>query len=101
VDSWWVYIIDKNGKMYVGITTDLTNRLKQHGNPELLYKEGPLAHWHGNKRSPERNKSKDGGGRKNWNSLLKGQESRGELALLRLTQDKFVKRRKSCPGSHY
>jgi putative endonuclease len=43
MDNWWVYIIDKNGKMYVGITTDLTNRLKQHGNPELLYKEGPLA----------------------------------------------------------
>jgi len=39
MDNWWVYIIDKNGKMYVGFTTDLTNRLKQHGNPELLYKE--------------------------------------------------------------
>jgi len=27
--------------MYVGITTDLDNRLRQHGNPELLHKEGP------------------------------------------------------------
>ncbi len=29
-------------KLYIGITTDLANRLKQHGNPKLLYKEGPL-----------------------------------------------------------
>jgi predicted GIY-YIG superfamily endonuclease len=35
--------INKNGKLYVGITTDLENRLRQHGNIDLLYKEGPYA----------------------------------------------------------
>ncbi|MBA7649198.1 hypothetical protein ES703_56992 [subsurface metagenome] len=43
MSEWWVYIIEKKGKLYVGITTHLNNRLRQHGNPQLLYKEGPLA----------------------------------------------------------
>ena len=42
MNNWCIYIIDKKGKFYVGITTDLPNRLKQHGSPKLLYKEGPL-----------------------------------------------------------
>jgi len=36
---WNLYIIEKNGKYYTGITTDLKNRLHQHGNPPLLYKQ--------------------------------------------------------------
>jgi len=36
---WYLYIIEKNGKYYTGITTDLNNRLRQHGNPRLLYTE--------------------------------------------------------------
>ncbi|MHC4244288.1 MAG: GIY-YIG nuclease family protein [Planctomycetota bacterium] len=36
---WTVYIILKGSKYYTGITTDLENRLRQHGNPPLLYKE--------------------------------------------------------------
>jgi len=36
---WYLYIIEKNDKYYAGITTDLKNRLRQHGNPPLLYKE--------------------------------------------------------------
>jgi len=36
---WHVYIIEKNDRYYTGITTDLKNRLHQHGNPPLLYKE--------------------------------------------------------------
>ncbi len=36
---WYVYIIEKNARYYTGITTDLKNRLHQHGNPPLLYKE--------------------------------------------------------------
>jgi len=36
---WHLYIIEKNDKYYTGITTDLKNRLRQHGDPELLYKE--------------------------------------------------------------
>ena len=35
----YVYIIEKRGKYYTGITTDLKNRLRQHGNSPLLYKE--------------------------------------------------------------
>ena len=40
--SWWVYICSKNGKLYVGITTDLKHRMKQHVGAELLYREGPF-----------------------------------------------------------
>jgi len=36
---WHLYIIQKNNKYYTGITTDLNNRLRQHGNPQLLYTE--------------------------------------------------------------
>lgn len=36
---WYVYIISKNHKYYTGITTDLKNRLCQHGNAPLLYKK--------------------------------------------------------------
>ena len=40
---WWLYICKKARGLYVGITTDLDNRLRQHGNPPLLYKEEPLS----------------------------------------------------------
>ena len=43
MDTWWLYICEKADRLYIGITTDLENRLRQHGNPELLYREGPLA----------------------------------------------------------
>ena len=33
---------EKKGRIYAGITTNLGKRLKQHGSPKLLYKEGPL-----------------------------------------------------------
>jgi len=36
---WYLYVINKNNKYYTGITTDLKNRIRQHGNPPLLYKE--------------------------------------------------------------
>ena len=39
---WWLYIIEKKKKFYVGINTDLANRMRQHGDPPLLYKEGPM-----------------------------------------------------------
>jgi len=39
---WFLYICGKNARFYVGITTNLGNRLRQHGDPELLYQEGPL-----------------------------------------------------------
>lgn len=37
MEDWLVYIVDKNGQYYVGVTTNLKNRLRQHGNPRLLY----------------------------------------------------------------
>jgi putative endonuclease len=42
LNTWWVYIVEKRKKFYVGITTDLANRMRRHGNPQLLYKEGPM-----------------------------------------------------------
>ena len=31
MSDWYVYITDKRGKFYVGVTTDLENRMRQHG----------------------------------------------------------------------
>ncbi|MCK5707632.1 MAG: hypothetical protein KAI43_08265 [Candidatus Aureabacteria bacterium] len=36
---WFLYIIQKNGKYYTDITTDLDNRLRQHNCTKTLYKE--------------------------------------------------------------
>ena len=36
---WCVYIIEKREEFYTGITTNLENRLRRHGNTPLLYKE--------------------------------------------------------------
>ena len=36
---WYVHIIKKKQKFYTGITTALENRLHQHANPPLIYKE--------------------------------------------------------------
>ena len=38
VGVWHVYICDKKGQLYTGITTDLEHRMKQHG-AQLLYSE--------------------------------------------------------------
>ena len=43
MDNWWVYIIEKKTGLYVGITTDLENRMRQHGQPAPLYYEGPVS----------------------------------------------------------
>jgi len=42
---WYLYIIKKKDRYYTGITTDLNNRLHQHGNLSLLYKE-PFSNKH-------------------------------------------------------
>jgi predicted GIY-YIG superfamily endonuclease len=39
---WWVYIIEKNGGYYVGITTDPPNRLRQHDCPASYHLKGPF-----------------------------------------------------------
>jgi putative endonuclease len=36
---WYLYIIQKGNNYYTGITTNLTNRLRQHGNTKLLHQE--------------------------------------------------------------
>jgi predicted GIY-YIG superfamily endonuclease len=41
--NWYVYIIDKERKLYVGVTTDLENRMRQHGVVRPLYFEGPMS----------------------------------------------------------
>ena len=33
---WYVYICDRNGKLYTGITTDVPHRMSQH-KAQLLY----------------------------------------------------------------
>ena len=38
VTMWFVYICDRQGQLYTGITTDLDHRLNQHG-AQLLYSE--------------------------------------------------------------
>jgi predicted GIY-YIG superfamily endonuclease len=43
MDNWWVYIVEKKTGLYVGITTDLENRMRQHGQPAPLYHEGPFS----------------------------------------------------------
>ena len=43
MSDWYVYIIDKKGKIYVGVTTDMENRMRQHGVARPLYFEGPMA----------------------------------------------------------
>ncbi|MDD5224735.1 MAG: GIY-YIG nuclease family protein [bacterium] len=42
MSDWYLYICEKKDRLYVGITTDLKKRMEQHGNPKLLYQEGPL-----------------------------------------------------------
>ena len=42
MSNWFVYIIEKKGKLYVGITTDLPNRMRQHAAQMPLYHEGPM-----------------------------------------------------------
>ena len=39
---WWVYIVEKDRGLYVGITTDPPNRLRQHGRPAFNYLKGPF-----------------------------------------------------------
>ena len=43
MNNWWVYIVEKKGKFYVGVTTDLENRMRQHGVTGPLYFEGPMS----------------------------------------------------------
>ncbi len=43
MSRWWVYVVENEGKLQVGITTDLQNRLHQRGHPALVGVEGPFS----------------------------------------------------------
>jgi predicted GIY-YIG superfamily endonuclease len=43
MNKWFVYIVEKKDKLYVGITTDLANRMRQHGAEVPLHHEGPMS----------------------------------------------------------
>jgi predicted GIY-YIG superfamily endonuclease len=36
-------MVEKGALLYVGITTDLANRMRQHGQSAPLYQEGPMS----------------------------------------------------------
>ncbi len=36
---WYLYICNKKGNLYTGITIDLGNRMRQHGEVKLLFTE--------------------------------------------------------------
>ena len=38
---WYVYICDRNGQLYTGMTTNLRKRMKQHGAHVLYSEEHP------------------------------------------------------------
>ena len=43
MSKWFVYITERKDKLYVGITTDLDNRMRQHGQAAPLHHEGPMS----------------------------------------------------------
>jgi len=43
MEKWFVYIIRKQSRFYVGITSDLPHRLSQHKAKVLLHVEGPMS----------------------------------------------------------
>jgi predicted GIY-YIG superfamily endonuclease len=67
MQNWWVYIMEKREKLYVGITTDLPNRMRQHGAAKPLYQEGPLGKFEALKRE----------------RILKGWRREKKLALIK------------------
>jgi predicted GIY-YIG superfamily endonuclease len=52
--------------LYIGITTDLANRMRQHGEPAPVYQEGPMSRTKAAKREKE----------------LKGWSRRKKMALI-------------------
>jgi putative endonuclease len=51
--KWCVYLCDKKGQLYCGITTDISRRLHQHGKAQLLYWEGPISRKEASSRERE------------------------------------------------
>ena len=68
---WHVYICDRRGRLYTGITTDVPRRMRQHG-AELLYSEA-----HRDKHSAARREKEI----KGWRREKKLALIRGEVSL--------------------
>ncbi len=67
---WHVYICDRRGRLYTGITTHVPRRMRQHG-AELLYSE-----QHPDKHSAaRREKEIKGWGREKKLALIRGEVS--------------------------
>ena len=43
MNNWFIYIVEKKEKLYVGVTTDLDNRMRQHRQAAPLHHEGPMS----------------------------------------------------------
>ncbi len=65
---WHLYIIKQREKFYTGITTDLKNRLHQHGNHPLLYKE----HFQNKQQAARRERQIKGWSKEKKQDLIKG-----------------------------
>ena len=52
-ERWWIYIIEKSGRFYTGITTDLDNRMRQHGESFPVYIEGTISRTEAVKREKQ------------------------------------------------
>jgi len=57
MDNWWVYIVEKKTGLYVGITTDLENRMRQHGQPPHYTMKAPFQ-----KLTPSKERKRSKGG---------------------------------------
>jgi predicted GIY-YIG superfamily endonuclease len=71
MDNWYVYVVDKRGKLYVGITTDLPNRMHQHGTDKPFHHEGPMS----KSEALKRERTLKGWSRKKKMALLSGTAS--------------------------
>jgi len=63
---WYVYICDKKGQLYTGITTDLDHRMRQH-QASLLYSEA----YEGKHEAAKRERQIKGWSREKKLSLIK------------------------------
>jgi len=63
MDNWWVYIVEKKTGLYVGITTDLENRMSNTDSGSHYTMKDPFRKL---MRSNERERSKVGVEGKNW-----------------------------------
>ena len=59
-------MVEKGALLYVGITTDLANRMRQHGQSAPLYQEGPMSKTDAAKRE----RTLKGWGRKKKQKLI-------------------------------